>query len=351
MTALPEHDQLPIKHLAAVFRSTTSTYKYYWFLALLDVVSEGRTSVPLRSLYVRMVGNSWYTVNYFKLSFGAHDSLHSRIELLLSVEGLEPRAKRVEVEDCLINTQKAASVQALDALGRYVPFRFLTPWMSSANLSDPQVMKQSQDERRGSPYKLFEDHLEVPLDWAAYFMQHASVLRDFCLWNLAQYLQDRNPNVPQIVNKLVQPSIRESLIKQRKLWNAVMDHSEGLRCIYTGKELDAESHIEHFIPHAWVGHDQLWNLVPADPVFNMRKSDRLPILDLHLEPFVNAHWQLLNVVREHDLSSKLLDDYHAVVQLPFREVTNRYLFGDKMRDVMVPLHSLALNNGFSELAS
>ncbi len=351
MTALPQHDQLPIKHLAAVFRSTTSTYKYYWFLALLDLVSEGRTSVPLRSLYVRMVGSSWYTVNYFKLSFGAWDSLHGHIETLQSVEGLSARAKRVEVEHCLLHTENAVSVNVLHALGRYVPYKFLTPWIGSSNLNDLQVMKRSQDERTASPYKLFEDHLEVPLEWAAYFMQHASVLRDFCLWNLAQFLQARNPNVPQIVNKLVQPSIRESLVRQRKLWNAVMDHSDGLRCIYTGKELDADNHIEHFIPHAWVGHDQLWNLVPADPVFNRSKSDRLPILGLHLEPFVNAHWQLLRVVREHDLNSKLLEDYQAVVQLPFREVTDRYLFGDKMRDVMVPLHSIALSNGFSELAA
>jgi 5-methylcytosine-specific restriction endonuclease McrA len=191
----------------------------------------------------------------------------------------------------------------------------------------------------------------VPLAWAEYFKQHTTVLRDFCLWNLAQYLQARNPNVPQIVNKLVRPSVRESLVKQRQLWNAVLDHSEGMRCIYTGKELNVESHIEHFIPHAWVGHDQLWNLVPADPVFNMSKSDRLPILGMHLEPFVSAHWQLLNVVREHELTSKLLDDYYSVVQLPFKEVTDRYLFGDKMRDTMVPLHSIALNNGFSELAA
>ena len=66
---------------------------------------------------------------------------------------------------------------------------------------------------------------------------------------------------------------------------------------------------------------------------------------------MSAQWQLLNVARDHDLSNKVLEDYHSIVHLPFKEITDRYLFGDKLRETIIPLHSIALNNGFSELAA
>jgi 5-methylcytosine-specific restriction endonuclease McrA len=349
MITLPLHPTLRIDRLAGVFKATTSTYKYYWLLALLDVVGEGRTKIPLRSVYLRMVSNAWYTVNYFKLSFGAWDSLQKAIEVLLAQEPLDARTSRSELEHVLLHTARMESVTALVGLGRYVPYKFLSPWLA-ASPSDALVMQRSQDPSFGTPYAIFGDHLVVPEQWAQYFIQHKFILRDFCLWNLAQFLQARNPNVPQVVNKLVKPPSRAALTKQRALWNAVLDHTGGLACIYTGMHLtSAGHHIEHFIPHAFVAHDQLWNLVPASQEFNLQKSDRLPRLCQHIEPFVEAHWQLLNVVRDQHISNKLLEDYDMALHLPHREIRDRYLFGDKLRDTIVPLHGIALSNGFAEV--
>ncbi len=349
-TSLPSHPDLRVDRLAAVFHSTTATYKYYWFLALLDVLGDDRREVPLRSVLVRMVSNAWYTVNYFRLSFGTWDNLQKAIAVIREHEDLSASTRKADLEGHLLHTTVAPSVTAVMGLGRYVPFKFLSPWMPSAALSDEQVMKRSQ--QGGVPYALYPDRIVFDERWAAYLRQHQAVLRDFCLWNLAQFLQARNPNVPQIVNKLVRPPVRAALTAQRNLGNAVLDITGGLDCIYTGAHLSAaDHHIEHFIPHAFVAHDLLWNLVPAAPAFNLSKSDQLPILGRHLDPFVFAQWQFLNVARDHDLSNKVLEDYHSIVHLPFKEITDRYLFGDKLRETIIPLHSIALNNGFSELAA
>lgn len=350
MNNLPDHPTLGIDRLAGVFRATTSTYKFYWLLALLDVVGEGRTTIPLRTLYVRMVCHAWYTVNYFKLSFGAWDSLQKFVKVLLAHEPVDARTARHDLEHVLLHTERPESLRALFGLGRYVPYKFLSPWLPAA-ASDALVMRRSQDPAQGTPYALHADHLEVPEQWALYLRQHQHILRDFCLWNLAHFVQARNPNVPQVVNKLVKPPSRAALTQQRDLWNAVLDHTGGLACIYTGMHLTSgEHHIEHFIPHAFVAHDQLWNLVPASPAFNLQKSDRLPHLDRHLDPFVEAHWQLLNVVRDQHISSKLLEDYDMAFHLPHLEIRDKYVFGDKLRDTIVPLHGSAMSNGFSEVA-
>jgi 5-methylcytosine-specific restriction endonuclease McrA len=91
------------------------------------------------------------------------------------------------------------------------------------------------------------------------------------------YLQKHNPNVPDIPNKLIKPPRRNSLLNQRRFWNRVFDHTGPLECIYTQKKLiDGNFAVEHFVPYAFVSHDLIWNLIPADPSFNSRKNDRLP---------------------------------------------------------------------------
>lgn len=36
---LPQNNKLPITRFAGVFNNTTATYKFYWFVALLDIVA------------------------------------------------------------------------------------------------------------------------------------------------------------------------------------------------------------------------------------------------------------------------------------------------------------------------
>jgi hypothetical protein len=352
MKEIPEHQTLRTDRLAGAFHHRTTTYKYFWLLAILDVLDEGRTSIPLRSLYVRMISHAWYPVNYFRLSFGVADKLHDVVHQLAELENLPAQTKPADLELAILHTEERRSISAIKSLGRYVPFRFLVPWVNVSGDNDSLVMRRSQDPSYGAPYALFEDRIEVPVDWAAYFTKNSAILRDFTLWNLAQFIQARNPNVPQVVDKLVRPPSRNALTAQRELWNAVMDYTADVSCIYTGIQLvGADYHMEHFIPYAFVAHDQIWNLVPASPAYNLAKSDRLPSLERHLRPFINAHWQLATVVREQDLRSKLLEDYLTVVPEPLHRVTDRYLFGDKLRDTIVPLHGIAVNNGFGEVGA
>jgi len=42
---LPPEDNLQIGSLAAVFNETTNSYKFYWFLAILDEIEENNVKV------------------------------------------------------------------------------------------------------------------------------------------------------------------------------------------------------------------------------------------------------------------------------------------------------------------
>ena len=77
---IPQSHILTTRYLNRVFDKTVATYKYYWFLGMLDLfVKQGKTRMNVWEIMVTMVANAWYPVNYFRLSFGKSESLYEAI--------------------------------------------------------------------------------------------------------------------------------------------------------------------------------------------------------------------------------------------------------------------------------
>ncbi len=58
MYHLPEHQQLKTNLLARSFISTSATYKFYWFLALLNEVQDGNVCINKHTLFANMIANA-----------------------------------------------------------------------------------------------------------------------------------------------------------------------------------------------------------------------------------------------------------------------------------------------------
>lgn len=63
--SLPQFDKLSVSRLGGAFSNTSATYKFYWLLAIIEHVEEGRTTISKKELFSRMIANDYYTVNYF----------------------------------------------------------------------------------------------------------------------------------------------------------------------------------------------------------------------------------------------------------------------------------------------
>lgn len=98
---LPHQENLPVQLLAAVFNNTSATYKFYWFLAIVNRVEQGEEKIPKRHLFADMVAHSWFTVNYFRVSFGKQDKLQQAIERLKPATGLTVDADRQQISGIL----------------------------------------------------------------------------------------------------------------------------------------------------------------------------------------------------------------------------------------------------------
>lgn len=342
---LPEDHKVDISRLSACFKNTSATYKFYWFLSLIECVEMGSEEIAKREIFARMIANAWYTVNYFHVSFGAQDKIQETILHLKKNENLSVDTNKPLITQHLIETRSNQTQKQLFHFDKQVPHYFLSPWIGSKG-SRKVLSEISQYGKNHPPYALYDDFILMQPDWSDYIKRNAGILKDFCYWNLTLYLQKRNPNVPDIPNKLKRPEKRGNLSGHKKyFWDIVLNELSDLRCIYTGKKMvHGEYAIEHFIPFQFVAHDQMWNLIPADPSFNSSKSDKLPPLDLYFDDFYFLQKEALKIIRTNKPKNKFLEDYYTLFK-------GFDISKEQYRECIEPLVTIAHHNGFQYMGS
>lgn len=352
MANIPQSDFLSTKNLSRVFNNTTATYKFYWFQSLLQMHNEeGIYRMNVWDLVIRMVANAWFPIHYFHLSFGSMDSLHRIVTELQWMTDLSMDAKKEEVVECLtVRLDDKKVKDQLATLIRNVPYRFLSPWINYT--SDADVIARSHAYENGCLYSIqkTKDEFYITINpvWNKYLQDYYGILTDFINWNLTLFLQQRNPNIPNIPNKLTRPMERTSLSKQRRFRDDVIRIGGHVHCIYTGQEIHIGDYaVDHFLPWSFVAHDQLWNLIPADNSINSSKSDKLPPLDRFLKKLAEEHREAIKVYLGAGKKESALEDFASLGYTP-RDLLqlNRERFLAAYQQTFTPLFQIAQNMGY-----
>lgn len=345
---LPDSKELPINLLAACFNKTSATYKFYWLLSIIQAAENGAIKVSKRELFSRMISNSWYTVNYFNVSFGKQDLIQDAIQSINNLESITIDEKRETVYKKLLKTKNTDTEKILWHFDKNVPHWFLSPWFptkknETSSIRANRIYSESQRSENKCLYALFSDYIEINPFWINYLISNARLLKDFCFWNLVLFLQSKNPNVPDIPNKLIKPATRNGLSKQRtQFWDVVLDELGEVDCIYTGNKLIKGNYaVEHFIPYSFVSHDLIWNLIPADKSFNSSKNNKLPVFEKYFEPFYQLQNNAYEIIRRKTPKNKLLEDYLSILSIEENSINK-----NKFKETIKPLLSIASNNGF-----
>ncbi|MFZ5809999.1 MAG: HNH endonuclease domain-containing protein [Chloroflexota bacterium] len=364
MLPLPPSPQLPISALSAGFDNVTNSYKFYWFLAILEHVRENNGRIlPLDSLLACMTASVWYPIHYFRLSFGKQDQLARIVSLLGEDSTLmmdSPRSRIIEIARTHI-AQEDQIGRAILSLADFVPYRFLRPFFAQTlrgardwevNRRIRQLAKAAFTSPEPCLYH-FKDNPQLSIEihpaWFEYLQQHLTILTGFCLWHLVKYLQKNNPNVPNIAGKLFEPQARD-LRLARDFWNLVLSQSVEVTCIYSGEKLHTGNYsLDHFLPWRFVGHDLLWNLIPVPRAINSLKSDNLPD-PAYLDPFAHLHYRAVQTVLRTPKAGSLLEDYILLFKVEavrnFEGMTIEY-FRETLSQVILPQMQIAANMGFS----
>lgn len=241
-----------------------------------------------------------------------------------------------------------------------VPYRILSPFFrdelqgikdSDRNRLIAQLAERLFENRR--PLYMFIDNATkviVHHDWMLYLYENIGLVRAFTAWNYLDYMQRRNPSVPNIKDKLFPPVARNSLSNQTTYWKIALGHSR-IRCIYSGNILNENTmSLDHFIPWSFVAHDQMWNLLPVEKNINSSKSNRLPSMKKYLNPFIELQFAGLQAIHRNSNDNvwrKVTEPYVSDLNIPKDNLFQIESFGRALKQTIIPLETIARNRGFA----
>jgi hypothetical protein len=351
---LPIFQNLPVQILGQCFKNVSNSYKFYWFLAILDHVSESDESyISLDEMSLRMLSAAWYPLDYYKLSFGKQDGFKDLALTISDYIEVDNSLKAPSLLQQLENNLPEAISLKLKhkikvGLKRWVTYRFLSPFFEShlKGIRDQQAndiiskLSNAKEFTHHSPYQIQKAGILLNESWITYFKMNQNVLRGFIKWYLVRFLQKNNPNVIGL-----EKPIQRDLKVAKQFWVDYLTNKE-VKCIYSEKVLSPNViSLDHFIPWSYIAHNQLWNIVPTIANVNSAKGNMLPSLSHYLEKLCDIQHQAYH---HHLLRNnyKLLDDFATLFKLDhFREIPID-LFKEKLMPEIANHHRIAANLGF-----
>jgi hypothetical protein len=361
MIELQQDSLLPISKLSAVFNDTTNSYKFYWFLAILEEIKENPSpSIKMEKLYTRMVNSVWYPLDFFKLSFGKSDGFKKISNYISSKQVVDNSTSAEPVINQLNRNLDEPSKQELfrmmKQLVRWVPYRFIRPFFAeeTRHLNDSKVNGVIRDlassTETSTPhlcmYHFTEDSIEIHECWLKYLHNNIGILSAFVYWHLTKYVQKNNPNVIGISEKLFKPAQR-NLRKNLEAWNTFISINGGITCIYSGEIITNDLSLDHFLPWSFTVHDLNWNILPVRKSVNSSKNDSLPSEE-YIKPFAELQFMFFNTIVENEKCRGIMEDYSQLFNMNLTEIKNISLpnFESKIRATIMPMTQIAANMGF-----
>ena len=360
---LPEYENLSINALSRVFSDMSESYKIFWFMGILDIIKEGKTTATFNEIINHMIIEAWYMVSEYHLNLGPSDTLEKLIRNTQKECGLKTSAKPGEILNYLENCDNDDVARYKSTLTLNVPYRFQAPFMpdfrgKSWGRTSDVITRVNLDSnmiyhfRSGSG---LHRTIEISPEWVSYFSNNQAIILGWLEFNLITYLQKRNPSVPGISNKLSPPSERK-LDKAKKFWKTVIDFKPIVNIYSINNDFLSinDVSIDHFIPWSYVAHDELWNLVPTTRSLNSKKSNELPDFNHYFPILAEIEYCSYQSIWESE-QVKVLFEKCRSEHINSNEANKLYVpginkieFSNHLEELILPSYTAAKNLGFGE---
>ncbi len=188
--------------LRHVFLNTSATYKFYWFISILQLLQNGHhQKIMVYDIVARMVANAWIPLICHNLEFGRSDSLKA---IVADIQRYDLIPVNVNVDQIFAILERCKKEYRIKRLLRVmtwnVPYRFLSPWINSSDNKD--LMCRSQRGENGCLYSLYMDESEPYIllnpNWMSYLLSHHEELLAFSYQSLSTFLLPKNPKITNI---------------------------------------------------------------------------------------------------------------------------------------------------------
>lgn len=367
---LPYSDELNIGYLSRLFDNTTNCYKFFWFQAILRKVDENHQRFTFDELIDEMIIDAWYMVTEYHLRLGPlgiTDNLEEVVKYIFSRYGLRSSEKEEKLRSFLQNTDDKIIRKYKSDLTLNVPYRLQVPFYDEITIvkqlwngSKQKLTERINLQKRLMYYFTLVSGLgtiiEIDPTWSEYLVKHEEILKGWTQLKLIQYLQNKNPSVPGIADKIEPPASRD-IERVRKYWKLIVSIDPSLKDIYGDTELSSvKISVDHFVPWQYVAHDELWNLHPTTREINSSKSNSLPAWDKYFGLLGDIEYRAYELRRTNQSVSEEFDKispYHLNNQeikslLYQNKNLDQTEFKNRLESVIKPVYNSAKNQGFKE---
>lgn len=178
-----------IHNLQHVFDKKATSYKYFWFLSILQIYKETQEeSISYRKILVRIIANAWKYVFVKYGRFPSLDQLPVYIRKIKSITGLDTASDVSAIEEKIEEYSDSSNIFIMiRPLLNNVPYRFLSPWITFTNKDDIKESSQRADTR--CIYKIQDDSIVIHKMWREYLFDHYKEISVFVEKELEAYLK------------------------------------------------------------------------------------------------------------------------------------------------------------------
>ena len=366
---LPYSEELNIGHLSRLFENTTNCYKFFWFQAILRKIDGVHCRFTFDELINEMIADAWYMVTEYHLRLGPlgiTDNLEEVVKYIYENYGIIPSEKREKLLEFLQKTEDKRISKYKSDLTLNVPYRLQVPFYDEINIernmwngSNQNLTNEINRQKRLIYYFRLISGLGTVIEvddlWAEYLLRHKEILKGWTQLKLIQYLQNKNPSVPGIADKIEAPFSRD-IERVRKYWKLIIQIDPSIREIYGDTVLaNKDISVDHFVPWQYVAHDELWNLHPTTKSINSSKSNSLPSWNLYFNLLGQLEYRVYELKDQNEIIAqefRKIIPYHLnnqeIRSQLYADGLDKNAFIGRLEHVVKPVYESAQMSGFRE---
>lgn len=370
------YNKLDIEGFSKMMSSPSYCYKFYWLEAIVQLISANRTEATYDEIINKMIANAWFPVQEYHIHLSGiygdgdvKDNLEKAVSRLYELTQLPSNANEIQIMNKLAEFSDDKELHSYKTeLTKNVPYKALSGFankgMEKINLeSSAGRMIAYYNKLSGSelllPYTFGDDKslkkvVKFNDGWIQMIQDNMVSILGWIKYEKVKWLQNNNPEVPGIVYKLAQDDEKaRKLDNVRKLWDAILE-IRPVKNVFMDGDINRESYaVDHFIPRNFVMNDELWNLMPMDPIQNMKKNKKLPVWENYFGQFANNQFMMYEMIFEKPELLKLYkqcykDNLHSIwaIQELYRKGNSADEFRNILDKNMHPVYDSARRQGY-----
>lgn len=370
------YNKLDIEGFSRMMSSPSYCYKFYWLEAIVQLISANRTEATYGEIINKMIVNAWFPVQEYHIHLSGiygegevKDNLEKAVSRLFKLSDLPSNADEIQIINKLNEFSDDKELHFYKTeLTKNVPYKALSGF---ANKGTEKIDLNSSAGRMIAYYnRLSGSEILLPYTfndekslkkvvsfndgWIQMIQDNTVSILGWIKYEKVKWLQNNNPEVPGIVYKLTQEDEKARKLENvRKLWDAILE-IQPVKNVFMEGDINRESYaVDHFIPRNFVMNDELWNLMPMDPIQNMQKNKKLPAWNDYFKQFANNQFIMYELIHKKPGLQKLYkhcykDNLHSIwaVQELYRKGNLSTEFINILGKNMQPIYDSARRQGY-----